>query len=115
MQKNYSITRTDLNKALNEGRDVTVIINGEYYDIKPDKKDYLKELKAGYAVTIISPKKNYVPTIFWLDRERKIVCWNPCIGTVNRNDMDYDRLLKHFSNMEKEGCQLIISGLVNEL
>ena len=39
MQDTYAITRKQVRKALEDGQLVTVIINGEYYDITPEEKE----------------------------------------------------------------------------
>lgn len=45
----YVITPSGLIKALETGQDISVIINGEYYELKGDKGEYVGHYK-GYTV-----------------------------------------------------------------
>lgn len=65
----YVITPSGLIKALEAGQDISVIINGEYYDLKEEKGEYVGRYK-GYTVNStwqgyeIQKGKHYLKAIY---------------------------------------------------
>ena len=77
------------------------------------KKDYIKALKEGREIVVISKDTDCDSALFYLNElENELITYSRHMGEFSRlfNANLRERLKEHFSNIEKEGGHIFIRG-----
>lgn len=73
---------------------------------------YMKALKSGSEIVIVSNDKNSNSSVFYLDSDGIICTFSRFFGLMRRTDITIEQAIEHFQNMEKE-CKVFIRGYMD--
>lgn len=73
---------------------------------------YMKALKSGSEIVIISNDKNCNSSIFFLDSDGNLCSFSRFFGTMKRSDITIEQAIEHFQNMESD-CKVFIRGYMD--
>lgn len=73
------------------------------------KKDFIKALKNGSEIVVISADKNTNSAVFYMKRG-KLYTWSREIGTIERTDRTLEEINTHLNFMLTENAQVIVRG-----
>ena len=73
------------------------------------KKDFIKALKNGSEIVVISADKNTNSAVFYM-KHGKLYTWSREIGTIERTDRTLEEINTHLNFMLTENAQVIVRG-----
>ena len=72
--------------------------------------DFIKELKAGKEIVVISNDKHADSAIFFINWQGKLMSWSRSIGLAERTDLTFERLGKHLYKYATTEGQVFVRG-----